>query len=293
MKSLRAISAGLLSVAIIGMSADLATAQNKDKAAGKEPTATTETSSDKSDDHPKSAAKKDKAKQATYLGVTVRPLHEGFLAHFRDEVEHRQGVVVQDVASGSPAEKAGLKVNDILMTYGDQKLYTPGQLMGLVRESKPDSKIKLGFKRNSKQQDVSVTLAQHALPVMRMTGKPNMDKQHQTAAMNDQSQWSSFDSLTIKSLGDQRYQAQVSYLDNLGKVESLKFEGTRDEIRQDITSRSDLPQNERGHLLRALNMSGERIEFDAPRVFRTDDGRIIWEFSEPVFPFYEMEWNES
>ena len=179
------------------------------------------------------------------------------------------------------------------MTYDDQKLYTPGQLIALVRDSKPDSKVKLGFERDSKKQDASVTLAQHALPVMRMTGKPAMGKKHPSDSMKDQSQWSSFDSLTIKSLGDHRYQAQVSYLDNLGKVESLKFEGTRDEIRQDITSRSDLPQNERGHLLRALNMSGDRIEFDAPRVFRTDDGRIIWEFSEPVFPFYEMEWNES
>lgn len=293
MKSLQAISAGLLSVAIVGMSADLATAQSKDKAAGKDSAATTEVSSTNSDDQPKSAVHKEDAKQSTYLGIIARPLHEGFLAHFRDEVEHRQGVVVKEVASGSPADKAGLKANDILMTYGDQKLYTPGQLMGLVRESKPDSKVQLGYERNSKHQDVSITLAQHALPLMRRSGKPVMDKHPTATSMDDQTQWSSFDSLTIKSLGDHRYQAQVSYLDNLGKVESLKFEGTRDEIRQDITSRSDLPQNERGHLLRALNMSGERIEFDAPRVFRTDDGRIIWEFSEPVFPFYEMEWNES
>ncbi|RCS53991.1 PDZ domain-containing protein [Bremerella cremea] len=285
MKSLRTLAVGLLSVAIIGMSAHLATAQNKDKPKGKDPASGNEAKATKHDDHAKKGKDQSETKQTTYLGVTVSPLHEGIFAHFRDDIEHRQGLMVQDVAAGSPAEKAGLKPKDILMTYGDQKLYSTSQLFALVREAKPDSKVMLGYKRDSKMQDTTATLAQHAMPVARMSDKSSKGKGDSTAAKKDQSQWESFDSLTINSLGDNRYQAQVSYLDKLGKVESLKFEGTRDEIRQDITSRSDLPQNERGHLLRALNMSSERIEFDAPRVFRTDDGRVIWEFSEPVFPF--------
>lgn len=290
MKSLQAISAGVLSVAILGISADLASAKKKDSKASNDSGTRTEA---KDDSHTQASVQKEQVKKATYLGVTVRPQHEGFFAHFRDEVEHLQGVMVQDVASGSPADQAGLKAKDVLMTYDDQKLYTPGQLMSLIRDSKPGSKVKLSYQRDAETHNAMVTLAEHDIPMTRTASKPNMDKHNHSASTNDPSQWSSFDSLSIKSLGDNRFQAQVSYLDNVGKVKSLKFEGTRDEIRQDITSRSDLPKNERGHLLRALNMSSERIEFDAPRVFRTDDGRVIWEFTEPVFPFYGLEWNES
>ncbi len=119
------------------------------------------------------AVKVEKAnmKQVAYLGVAVEPLHPAFWTHLRDVLEHEQGLLVADVAKDSPAEKAGLKTHDILKSYGDQKLFSPGQLAALVHADKAGHQVKFGIVRAGTPQEVNVTLGEHAAPTVENAGR--------------------------------------------------------------------------------------------------------------------------
>lgn len=106
------------------------------------------------------AATQAKAEHYAYLGVGVEELHPALVSHLPKQLTNGQGVLVGEVASGSPAEKAGLRTNDILMTYGDQKLFSPEQLAKLVRADSPGHEATLGIIREGKPEKVTVTLGE-------------------------------------------------------------------------------------------------------------------------------------
>ncbi len=54
-----------------------------------------------------------------------------------------EGVVINHVMSGSPAEKAGLEANDILLRFDDQIIVEPSQLRKLIAMKKPGDSVKL------------------------------------------------------------------------------------------------------------------------------------------------------
>lgn len=223
-----------------------------------------------------------KTQQVAYLGVGVEPLHPAFWAHLRDVLEHKQGLLVAQVVKNSPADKAGVKVNDILLTYGDQKLYSPEQLVGLVRADKAGRQVKFGIVRNGKLQEINVTLGKHAMQMAsrknrRTTLKPSWSASPSTPA-GENNRWDSFDSLSLNSLGNNRYKVTIGYETKDGKIEHRTFEGTREELYKDILAQKKLPDNERQHLLRALDMRGADIQFDFPGVYYTPDGHMLWDF---------------
>ncbi len=84
--------------------------------------------------------------------------------------------------------------------------------------------------------------------------------------------------MTLNSLGDNRYKVEIGYETKDGKIERRAFEGTREEIRQEIMAQKDLPANEREHLLRGLDTPGEDSQFDFPDIYLSPDGQMIWEF---------------
>jgi hypothetical protein len=96
------------------------------------------------------------------------------------------------------------------------------------------------------------------------------------------SPWKSFDSLTLKKLDDNRYRAEIDYLDKDGQKQHHRFEGTREEIRSQIQAEKDLPSDEREHLLRGLNLQGQPVMPDfwyGPR--------WNWEFGVMPYPKYD------
>jgi hypothetical protein len=109
-----------------------------------------------------------------------------------------------------------------------------------------------------------------------------------SAPADENARWESFDSLTLKNLGDNRYQVEISYETGNGKIEHRMFEGTREEIREDILVQQDLPANEREHLLRSLDVPGtdfHQFDFNFPGVYYTPDGQMIWDFGDPDSAF--------
>ena len=62
------------------------------------------------------------------------------------------------VVSGSPADKAGLKVGDVIVAYDDNAVSSTYSLLGYVRASALNDKVTLTIVRGGKTMDVEVTL---------------------------------------------------------------------------------------------------------------------------------------
>jgi serine protease Do len=72
------------------------------------------------------------------------------------------GVTISSVVAGSPADQAGLKVGDTITTVDGKKVSKGSELVGDIASRKPGAKVELGFVRNGKQQNTSVTIADRA-----------------------------------------------------------------------------------------------------------------------------------
>ena len=70
-----------------------------------------------------------------YLGVGVEAVPSALEKQL--PTLNNQGVLIAEVAKDSPAQHAGLKPYDILVSYDDHQLYSPEQLVKLVQNDKP------------------------------------------------------------------------------------------------------------------------------------------------------------
>jgi len=72
------------------------------------------------------------------------------------------GVTISSVVAGSPADQAGLKVGDTITTVDGKKVSKGSELVADIASRKAGSKVSLGFLRNGKTQDASVTIAERS-----------------------------------------------------------------------------------------------------------------------------------
>jgi serine protease Do len=71
----------------------------------------------------------------------------------------QSGVTISNVVPGSPADSAGLKVGDTITSVDGKDVKNGDELVADIASRKPGSKAKLGFVRNGKKEDTSVTIA--------------------------------------------------------------------------------------------------------------------------------------
>ena len=86
-------------------------------------------------------------RQQGYLGIALS-----------DRTDGGVGAVVSEVQAGSPAEKAGLKVNDIVLQVNGQPITGQGALIGIVRDAAPGDKVEIVVERDSKRITLNATL---------------------------------------------------------------------------------------------------------------------------------------
>jgi serine protease Do len=70
----------------------------------------------------------------------------------------KNGVLVQEVQPGGPADKAGLKPGDIINTIDGRNIKDGDDLVNEIASRRPGSTIRLGFIRDGKPQDTTVTI---------------------------------------------------------------------------------------------------------------------------------------
>ena len=89
-----------------------------------------------------------------YLGVKVET------GGAEVDGEMRAGAKVVLVEGGSPADKAGLKKDDVIIAIDGKTTAQGSALTGYVRQYSANDKVKLTISRDSKKQDIDVTLAE-------------------------------------------------------------------------------------------------------------------------------------
>ena len=69
------------------------------------------------------------------------------------------GVVVNSVESGSPAERAGLKMGDVILSVEGKPVHSGDQLVGIVSDTEIGKKLKLEILRDKKTMTADVEVA--------------------------------------------------------------------------------------------------------------------------------------
>lgn len=199
-----------------------------------------------------------------FLGLAVEPVPPALMSHLRQAIGEERGVLVSEVAPESPADKAGLRQHDVIISFDDQRVYSPEQFVKMVRNEKPGREATLKVARNGRIETVRVTLGERSerSGEMHRHRTFRMPPAEQGAQNRGRENWELFDAMSLERLDKNRFRAEIKYRDDNGKVDTRRFEGTMEEIRKDIASQHDLPSVERQHLLDAV--SGQPAEFQFP-----------------------------
>lgn len=92
-----------------------------------------------------------------FLGVSVEDVTRENMGHYNLSGEPR-GVGVRSVVKDSPAEKAGLRENDVILRFDGEAITTTRKLNRLLGESAPEHTARLTIRRGGSEQEISVTL---------------------------------------------------------------------------------------------------------------------------------------
>jgi serine protease Do len=72
------------------------------------------------------------------------------------------GVTVSDITAGSPADQAGIKVGDTIVSVDGKEVKNGDELVSEIASRKPGTKVNLGLIRSGKKQELSVTVTDRA-----------------------------------------------------------------------------------------------------------------------------------
>jgi serine protease Do len=89
-----------------------------------------------------------------WLGVVVQEVDRGLAQSFG--MKKPEGALIARVVPGGPADQAGLRSGDIILSYNGQDLATSSSLPPLVGNSDPGDKAQLKLIRDGKQIDMAI-----------------------------------------------------------------------------------------------------------------------------------------
>jgi len=93
-----------------------------------------------------------------FVGVTTGSLNPRQDAQLN--LPANTGIGIATVQPGTPADKAGLKANDIIIKFDGQTIHGEEGFVGLLLMHKPGDTVTFTVLRNQQQQDITVTLGQ-------------------------------------------------------------------------------------------------------------------------------------
>ena len=96
--------------------------------------------------------------KVTYAGVNVVETPEVVSRHL--PIPKGMGLVVTEIVKGSPAQRAGIRKDDILLKFDDQLLASQDQLRKLTRSRKSGDKVRLTLMQDGKETSLEVILGE-------------------------------------------------------------------------------------------------------------------------------------
>jgi serine protease Do len=108
-----------------------------------------------------------KLKISSKAGKYCRNTEEGWLGVYIQDISHalkgamnlksEQGVLVRDVVEDSPADESGIKREDVILVFNQEKVEDPEHLIRLVRKTSPGDKVELVIVRDGKKKTLTIT----------------------------------------------------------------------------------------------------------------------------------------
>ena len=96
-----------------------------------------------------------------WLGVGVSDLSKKMLGN----LDLKNGIRVTKVYAESPAEKAGLEKDDILISFDGEKIVNSEDLIEFVQKTDVDKKVIIEYVRNGQREKTEVTIAERDKPM--------------------------------------------------------------------------------------------------------------------------------
>jgi serine protease Do len=96
-----------------------------------------------------------------YIGVALRDVDADLVRSLNLPVN--EGALIQDITGGSPAERAGLRPYDVIVSFDGQTIANDDQLIREISSRAPGTAVSLHVVRDGRQQSIGVKLAERAL----------------------------------------------------------------------------------------------------------------------------------
>ncbi|MFZ2052727.1 MAG: DegQ family serine endoprotease [Candidatus Aminicenantales bacterium] len=93
-----------------------------------------------------------------FIGITPQDINENLARAF--DLKSTEGVLVGDVTPKGPADQAGIKRGDVILSINGKKVANATQLRLLIADTAPKTEVKMTLLRQGKTMDVTVTLAE-------------------------------------------------------------------------------------------------------------------------------------
>ncbi|MFZ1684979.1 MAG: PDZ domain-containing protein [Candidatus Zixiibacteriota bacterium] len=103
-----------------------------------------------------SFAKSSRSSGDAWMGVYTQTVDHEMARAFN--LKSERGVVINEVVEDSPADKAGLKEEDVIIGANGSKIETSDDLTDMVDDAKPGDKITLDVIRDGKEMQLAITL---------------------------------------------------------------------------------------------------------------------------------------
>jgi len=93
-----------------------------------------------------------------YMGVGLRDVDADLESSLNLQVSH--GALVQDITSGSPADRAGLRPYDVIVSLDDRSIANDDELIREIAGRSPGTPARLQLMRDGHAQNITVKLAE-------------------------------------------------------------------------------------------------------------------------------------
>jgi serine protease Do len=97
-----------------------------------------------------------------WLGVTIAEIGEDDAERLK--LAEARGVLIRSVVPGEPADKSGVKANDVIVALGGTKLATPRDLQRLVSSTPAGTRVRVVLIRDGREQELDVTVGLYKEP---------------------------------------------------------------------------------------------------------------------------------
>ena len=109
-----------------------------------------------------------------WLGVVIQKVTPEIAKSFG--LKEPEGALVSDVLEQSPAEKAGIKRGDIVVSFSGKRIKEMDMLPKLVGSTEIGKEVKVGIVRDGKELEVSIVVAELREESLQASRKPEVEK---------------------------------------------------------------------------------------------------------------------